>query len=684
MKISIFCHFDREKQCYLETDFSNTVNERVLSQKQKNDLLHSIAFFFKNMSSIECNYEIYDKKLFAIIRCFEKWRFEFKATDLSMKIFTDHKSLEYFMTTKKLIKRQIKWFEFLSQYNFVIMYQSDAQNVKTNALIKRFNDQSFEEIKDRLEHQIKTLLFTNRLKALSIDSENDKKENSEELTFVEKVSRANKDDEICFKIRRRLKTSKLSTTSIENEDLSNHANCIIKNELLYKKERLWMLNFDHFRLNVIRQVHDQILVKHFDYVRTFCLINQNYYWSRVNKHIKRYVRNCHVCWRAKVSRNKYNNKLNSLSISERDWQNIFLNFVVEIFRCFDRFNSILMIIDKFSKKRHYIFCDTDNDDITAKIVVKILIHNVWKLHELFLFIISNKKSQFVSIVWRILCKILNIVSKFSTVFHLEIDDQSEIVNQKIKRYIRTFCNHHQNNWDEILSMTEFAINECHLIITKIFFLITKNFNFRMNFDIVDLSPIIIRKRILKRKTVDIFDEMKNIRKFIIKNIQKVQKQQIKHANRHKKNVKYEVKNLVWISTKNIMINRFFKKLDHKMIESYSIIKIIDSFYQVQLFETIKIFDTFHFSLLRKASMNSLSEQINELSSSIIINDEKKWEMNDILNARKHYRRIQFLIKWKDHDENRTWYNSKEFQNAKKIVKNFYERYSDKSKFAWVN
>ena len=124
------------------------------------------------------------------------------------------------------------------------MYQSDAQNVKTNALTKRSNDQSFEEIKDRLEHQIKTLLFTNRLKALSIDSENDKKENSEELTFVEKVSRANKNDEICSKIRRRLKTSelsktsKLSTTSIENDDLSNHTNYIIKNEFLYKKERL--------------------------------------------------------------------------------------------------------------------------------------------------------------------------------------------------------------------------------------------------------------------------------------------------------------------------------------------------------------------------------------------------------------------------------------------------------------
>ena len=240
------------------------------------------------MSSIECNYEIYDKKLLAIIRCFEKWRFELETTDLSVKIFTDHKSLEYFMTTKKLIKRQIKWFEFLSQYNFVIMYQFDAQNVKTNVLITRFNNQSFEEIKDRLEHQIKTLLFTERLEDLSIDLKSDKKENSKELTFVEKISRANKNDEICFKIRRRLitsefsKTSEFSTTSIENDDLSNHTNYIIKNELLYKEERLWVSNFDHLRLNFIWQVHDQIVVEHFDYTRTFCLIIQNYYWPRMN------------------------------------------------------------------------------------------------------------------------------------------------------------------------------------------------------------------------------------------------------------------------------------------------------------------------------------------------------------------------------------------------------------------
>ena len=98
--------------------------------------------------------------------------------------------------------------------------------MKTNALIKRSNDQLFEKIKNRLEHQIKTLLFTKKLKVLSIDFENDEKENSKKLIFVEKISRTNKNDEICFKIQQRLKTSELSTTSIENENLSNYTNCI--------------------------------------------------------------------------------------------------------------------------------------------------------------------------------------------------------------------------------------------------------------------------------------------------------------------------------------------------------------------------------------------------------------------------------------------------------------------------
>jgi hypothetical protein len=62
----------------------------------------------------ECNYEIYDKELLAIVRSFESWRAELQGVDLPIIVLTDHRNLEYFMTTKQLTRRQVRWSEFLS------------------------------------------------------------------------------------------------------------------------------------------------------------------------------------------------------------------------------------------------------------------------------------------------------------------------------------------------------------------------------------------------------------------------------------------------------------------------------------------------------------------------------------------------------------------------------------------
>jgi hypothetical protein len=59
---------------------------------------------------------------------------------------------------------------------------------------------------------------------------------------------------------------------------------------------------------------------------------------------------------------------------------------------------------------------------------------------------------------------------------------------------------------------------------------------------------------------------------------------------------------------------------------------------------MKIHDTFHISLLRFAATDFLTEQIQSSSFSIIIKDEeKKYEINDILNSRYHYEKLQYRI-----------------------------------------
>ncbi len=70
-EFSILCHFDQNRETILETDSFNYVNDDILSQYDDKETLHSMIYYSKNLSFAECNYEIYDKKLLAIIRVFE-------------------------------------------------------------------------------------------------------------------------------------------------------------------------------------------------------------------------------------------------------------------------------------------------------------------------------------------------------------------------------------------------------------------------------------------------------------------------------------------------------------------------------------------------------------------------------------------------------------------------------------
>ena len=63
----IFCHFDPSKQCFVETNLSNYINAGVLSQLDDKGVLHLVAYFSRKTAPVECNYEIYNKKLLAII-----------------------------------------------------------------------------------------------------------------------------------------------------------------------------------------------------------------------------------------------------------------------------------------------------------------------------------------------------------------------------------------------------------------------------------------------------------------------------------------------------------------------------------------------------------------------------------------------------------------------------------------
>jgi len=98
----ILGHFDYDREIIVSTDASDYVSAGILSQYYDEGILHLVAFYSKKHSPAECNHEIYDKKLLAIIRAFEEWRPHLEGSCHPIWVLSDHKNLEYFMSTKLL------------------------------------------------------------------------------------------------------------------------------------------------------------------------------------------------------------------------------------------------------------------------------------------------------------------------------------------------------------------------------------------------------------------------------------------------------------------------------------------------------------------------------------------------------------------------------------------------------
>ena len=77
-------------------------------------------FLSKSLSPVEQNYEIHDKEVLAIVRALEEWRYFVEGAEHRCEIWTDHKNLKYFMTTKKLNHRQARWSLLLARFDFIM------------------------------------------------------------------------------------------------------------------------------------------------------------------------------------------------------------------------------------------------------------------------------------------------------------------------------------------------------------------------------------------------------------------------------------------------------------------------------------------------------------------------------------------------------------------------------------
>ena len=91
-----------EQPFIVETDASDRATAIILSQYGNDGYLHPCAFYSSKISPMEQNYDIYNKELLSVVLAFQDWRVYLEGSPHHIEVISNHKNLEYFLTTKQL------------------------------------------------------------------------------------------------------------------------------------------------------------------------------------------------------------------------------------------------------------------------------------------------------------------------------------------------------------------------------------------------------------------------------------------------------------------------------------------------------------------------------------------------------------------------------------------------------
>ncbi|KAG0158396.1 hypothetical protein PDIDSM_5910 [Penicillium digitatum] len=382
--------FDWSKEIVLETDASDFVSAGVLSQYDDAGILHPIAFFSKKHSAAECNYEIYDKELLAIIRCFEEWRPELEGTPSPRSEDIPKEGDERLAHQSQTV---------LKKENLQINVTTRQRNGVTTTTPPELPDLPEEppataEVPPIITDPPITAAPETRVRFI----ENNLPEPPS--TIKDLLLEAYNQDKVVQSILEAL-----------DKNASRHpeitlADCERRGNYLYYRNRLYVPDNDELKAEILRLCHDKA--------------HRGTPWPYVSD----WTKNCHTCRRITPAREVRQGILRQLPVPERAWQDISMDFITHLPLSYG-YDAILVVVDRLTKMKHFIHC---KGTCNAEEVARLYTRHVWKLHGLPNTVVSDRGPQFVAQFWKHLTKRLRITNLLSTAYHPETDGQTERAN----------------------------------------------------------------------------------------------------------------------------------------------------------------------------------------------------------------------------------------------------------------
>ena len=308
--------------------------------------------------------------MLSVIRTLEQWRHYLEGAKHQFDIWNDHANLQWFMKRQDLNRRQAQWAQYLSRFSFLWSHKAGSTMGKADALSR--HEDHVAGVAD--DNKGVMVISPSQVRSLPIIDDIKKKIFDALVTWTEtEVYRLCKEKGVC----------------------EEH------NGFLYDLSgRMYVLDDDSLRMHIISSHHDSTVAGHPGYQKTQELIERQYYWPGLASDVCTYVARCDCCARFKGSNTKPTGSAVPLQPSMIPWVDVSTDFIMDL-PLSNGFNSILMVIDQFSKETKFILC---NKTTMALDTAKLYLCHVWKDHGLPCTIISDRGLQFALQVMTDLCK----------------------------------------------------------------------------------------------------------------------------------------------------------------------------------------------------------------------------------------------------------------------------------------
>jgi transposase InsO family protein len=647
---------DNSRPFRIEADSSDFATGAVLSQQSLDDeKWHPVAFLSRSLSPVERNYEIHDKEMLAVIRALEEWRHFVEGAEHKCEIWTDHKNLEYFMTSKKLNRRQARWSLFLARFDFVLHHRPGKSMGKSDALSRRADHGTGSDDNSNMVLLTPDLFAVRALEGLEVVGE--------ERNIMRDIRRGVRDgekEEGVAKVAKELQST--SAKSVRSAEWS------LDNGVLYFRGKIYVPDASDLRRRIVTLCHDTKVAGHAGRWKTLELVSRNYWWPQMSRYVGKYVSTCDMCLRTKAQRQLPIGELHPLPIPNAPWDTVSVDFIVELPQSVGH-DAIMVVVDSVTKRAHFVSTVTT---ITAAGTANLYLQHIWKHHGLPNRVVSDRGPQFVAEFTRELYRLLGIKLAATTAYHPQGDGQTERVNQELEQYLRLFINQRQDDWVGLLPLAEFQYNNhVHSSTQHPPFLLDTGRLPRMGFEPVRQSSRLESVNEFTDRMRDTLDEAKAA-------LVKAKEDMTRYYNQKRSPApEYKPGDRVYLDASDISTTRPSQKLSHRRLGPFPIVKRVgNSAYKLQLpLSMSRLHPVFNVVKLTPAPTDPIpGRRTQPPPPPELIDGEEEWVVEEILDSRMVNRKLRYLVKWKDfgieHNSWEPWDNV----HAPELVTEFYRRH----------